>query len=143
MKINTKKILLLATLSVAPLMASESFGGIGVSIYQSRDGVKIAEIIPGTPAAESNLRAGDVIVAVDGVTFKGNTIEESKAMLKDAVMPVSVVLNGDHIDVEFEKQTAWTNTIKSLYISSAEGVFYMDVSFDANGDIKGISEMKF
>ncbi len=62
---------------------------------------------------------------------------------KDAVMPVSVVLNGDHIDVEFEKQTAWTNTIKSLYISSAEGVFYMDVSFDANGDIKGISEMKF
>ena len=62
---------------------------------------------------------------------------------KDAVMPVSVVLNGDHIDVEFEKQTAWTNTIKPLYISSAEGVFYMDVSFDANGDIKGISEMKF
>ena len=57
MKINTKKILLLATLSVAPLMASESFGGIGVSIYQSRDGVKIAEIIPGTPAAESNLQA--------------------------------------------------------------------------------------
>ena len=60
------KIFVLAALAVAPLMASESFGGIGVSIYQSYDGVKIAEIIPGTPAAESNMRAGDVIVAVDG-----------------------------------------------------------------------------
>ena len=62
---------------------------------------------------------------------------------KDAFMPVSVILNGDHIDVEFEKQTAWTNTVKPLYISSAEGAFYMDVSFDANGDIKDISEVKF
>ena len=60
---------------------------------------------------------------------------------KDAVMPVSVVLNGDHIDVEFEKQTAWTNTVKPLYISSAEGVFYMDVSFDANGDPRIMSTM--
>jgi hypothetical protein len=58
-------------------------------------------------------------------------------------MPVSVILNGDHIDVEFEKQTTWTNTVKPLYISSAEGAFYMDVSFDENGDIKGISEVKF
>ena len=62
---------------------------------------------------------------------------------KDAVMPVSVILNGEHIDVEFEKQAAWTNTVKPLYISSAEGVFYVDVSFDENGDIKGVSEVKF
>ena len=58
MKINTKKIFLLTALAVAPLMASESFGGIGVSIYQSRDGVKIAEIIPGTPAGCRKQYAG-------------------------------------------------------------------------------------
>lgn len=32
-------------LAASPLLASESFGGIGVSIYQVRDGVKVAEVI--------------------------------------------------------------------------------------------------
>ena len=43
-------------LAASPLLASESFGGIGVSIYQVRDGVKVAEVIPGTPAAETNCK---------------------------------------------------------------------------------------
>ena len=62
---------------------------------------------------------------------------------KDAVMPVSVILNGDHIDVSFEKQSSFAGTVKPLFISSADGVFYMDVSFDENGEVKDISEMKF
>lgn len=62
---------------------------------------------------------------------------------KDAIMPISVILNGDHIDVEFEKQSSFANTVKPLFISSAEGMFYMDVSFDEKGDVKKVSEMKF
>lgn len=121
MKIN-KKIILLMALSVTSLMASESFGGIGVSIYQSRDGVKVAEIIPGTPAAESNMRAGDVIVAVDGIVLKGNSFDESKAMLrgqKNKPLEITYVSKGDTLstilrrtqitvkDLESERVEAW------------------------------------
>ncbi len=76
---------LTAAMMAAPLMADESFGGIGVTIYQVRDGVHVAEVIPGTPAAETKLQAGDVITAVDGVSLKGKTIDESKELLRGTV----------------------------------------------------------
>ena len=62
---------------------------------------------------------------------------------KDVVLPVSVILNGDHIDVEFEKNSSYANTTRQLYISSTEGVFFTDVTFDEKGDVKAISEFKF
>ena len=71
---NFVKLSLLAAMAVAPVMADESFGGIGVTIYQIHEGVKVAEVIPGTPAAETKLQAGDVITAVDGVSLQGKDI---------------------------------------------------------------------
>jgi membrane-associated protease RseP (regulator of RpoE activity) len=79
------KASLVAAMLAAPIMADEEFGGIGVTIYQTRDGVKVAEVIPGTPAAETKLQAGDVIIAVDGVSLKGNDIEKSKEQLRGQV----------------------------------------------------------
>ena len=82
---NFVKLSLLAAMAVAPVMADESFGGIGVTIYQIHEGVKVAEVIPGTPAAETKLQAGDVITAVDGVSLQGKDIEASKDMLRGQV----------------------------------------------------------
>lgn len=79
------KASLLAAMIAAPAMADEAFGGIGITIYQIRDGVKVAEVIPGTPAADTKLQAGDVIVSVDGVSLKGQTIEFSKEQLRGQV----------------------------------------------------------
>ncbi|MCQ2062801.1 MAG: PDZ domain-containing protein [Fibrobacter sp.] len=76
---------LTAAMMAAPLMADESFGGIGVTIYQVREGVHVVEVIPGTPAAETKLQAGDVITAVDGVSLAGKTIDESKDLLRGTV----------------------------------------------------------
>jgi membrane-associated protease RseP (regulator of RpoE activity) len=124
MKINTKTILLLASVAIAPLMASESFGGIGVSIYQSYDGVKIAEIIPGTPAAESNMRAGDVIVAVDGESLKGKTIEESKAKLrgqKNKPLEVIYVSKGDTLSTILRRTQITVKDLESERVESWYG----------------------
>ena len=46
------KASLIAAMMTAPLMADESFGGVGITIYQVAEGVHVAEVIPGTPAAE-------------------------------------------------------------------------------------------
>jgi len=71
--------------ATSALAEDESFGGIGVTIYQLRDGVKVAEVIPGTPAAETKLQAGDIITAVDGVSLKGQDIDFSKEQLRGQV----------------------------------------------------------
>ncbi len=82
---NFIKASLLAAMVAAPVMADEAFGGIGVTIYQLRNGVKVAEVIPGTPAADSKLQAGDVIIAVDGKSLARQSIEDSKDMLRGQV----------------------------------------------------------
>jgi membrane-associated protease RseP (regulator of RpoE activity) len=46
-------------------------GALGViTNAESAGGVRILSIIPGTPAADSKLRPGDVILSVDGITVK-------------------------------------------------------------------------
>ncbi|MBX3291279.1 MAG: S41 family peptidase [Acidobacteria bacterium] len=45
---------------------SSQFYGIGVSIFQHRDGVYVQAVIPNTPAAEAGLKYGDRILKVDG-----------------------------------------------------------------------------
>lgn len=116
------KASLLAAMVAAPAMADEAFGGIGVTIYQLRNGVKVAEVIPGTPAAESKLQAGDVIIAVDGQSLARQDIETSKDMLRGQVnkpLEITFVSGADTLtsvirrtqltvkDLEGEQVQAW------------------------------------
>ena len=43
----------------------------------------IDAIIPNTPASKSELKAGDLIIAVDGKTFEGLSFEESVSLFRD------------------------------------------------------------
>ena len=79
------KASLVAGMLAAPIMADEQFGGIGVTIYQVPAGVYVAEVIPGGPAADTKIKKGDVIVAVDGVSLKGQNIEFSKDQIRGQV----------------------------------------------------------
>ena len=92
------KFSLMAALAAAPVMADEDFGGIGVTIYQVPAGVYVAEVIPGGPAAETKIKSGDIIVAVDGVSLKGQNIEFSKSQIRGQVnkpVELTFVSEGD------------------------------------------------
>ena len=79
------EMFLMAALAAAPVMADEDFGGIGVTIYQVPAGVYVAEVIPGGPAADTKLATGDIIIAIDGVSLKGQNIEFSKSQIRGQV----------------------------------------------------------
>ena len=98
------KASLIAAMMTAPLMADESFGGVGITIYQVREGVHVAEVIPGTPAAETNLRAGDIITSVDGVSLKGQDIEFSKSKLRGQV---NKPLDGEGLGQQGCQELVW------------------------------------
>lgn len=111
-------------LSASPLLASESFGGIGVSIYQVREGVKVAEVIPGTPAAETKLQAGDVIVAVDGESLNGKSIDDSKAKLrgqKNKPLEITFVSNGDTLSAALRRTQITVKDLESERVESWYG----------------------
>lgn len=115
------KASLVAAFLAAPIMADEEFGGIGVTIYQMRDGVKVAEVIPGTPAAETKLQAGDVITAVDGVSLKGNDIETSKSMLRGVVnkpLEITYVSEGETYTATLRRAQITVKDIESAKVES-------------------------
>lgn len=85
------KASLCAALIAAPAMADEVFGGIGVSIYRVRNGIEVAEIIPGGPASETKLQVGDQIISVDGQSLKYMPFEDCKNLLRGQVnKPVEI-----------------------------------------------------
>ena len=92
------KFSLAAAVLAAPALADESFGGIGVTIYQVPAGVYVAEVIPGGPASQTKLATGDLIIAVDGVSLKGQNIEFSKTQIrgqKNKPVELTYVSGGD------------------------------------------------
>lgn len=70
-----------------------SRGIIGVQLDPASgpDGARIDDVSPGGPAAEAGLRAGDVIVSVNGTDVKGNDTARQVMHLMHAVSPDSKV----------------------------------------------------
>ncbi|HYO43309.1 MAG TPA: S41 family peptidase [Candidatus Limnocylindrales bacterium] len=62
---------------------SGSFVGIGVQVTEDEDSrIQVSTVFPGTPAEEAGLKRGDHIVAVDGKTTEGETVDQSVARVR-------------------------------------------------------------
>lgn len=66
-------------------MTKGTYGGIGAVISLHKDYVAISEPYLGMPAQEVGLKAGDLILEIDGESMKGKTIEEVKDALQGQV----------------------------------------------------------
>ena len=139
------KMSLAAAIMAAPALADEQFGGVGVTIYQIPQGVHVVQVIPGTPAAETALQAGDDIVAVDGVSLKGLDIEESKAMLRGQVnkpVEITFVNSGDTLKATLRRTQITVKDFESKQVEAWYGnkkefdVQELETYASANGDNK-------
>jgi carboxyl-terminal processing protease len=61
--------------------ARDGFSGIGVTLERDKKNVRIASILPDTPAALAGLRVGDRIVALDGVSVADLGVEQVQHQL--------------------------------------------------------------
>ena len=78
-------------------------GWAGVSLEKADDELVISEVHPGTPAAQAGIKAGDVLLAINGMAAGD---EGSWAGLKDKMVPgneftYTVNRNGKKKDVSF------------------------------------------
>ena len=63
-------------------MTTGQYGGIGALIRQKGDYVAISEPYEGFPAQKADLRAGDEILEIDGISAKGKKTDEISRILK-------------------------------------------------------------
>lgn len=76
------KFTIISSLFAASAFADESFGGIGVIYKLTSSGAEIQDIIPNTPVAETKIKIGDVIVAIDGSSVIGKKSREVRDVLR-------------------------------------------------------------
>lgn len=74
-------------------MTTGQYGGVGATVRQKGDYVVISEPYKGFPAQKKDLRAGDIIIEVNGVSTKGKKTDEISRILKgQAGTPVKLTL---------------------------------------------------
>ena len=61
---------------------SGRFSGIGLSVLEVKQGLRVATVFPDTPAKEAGIREGDVIVSVDGRRIAGEPADAATARIK-------------------------------------------------------------
>jgi carboxyl-terminal processing protease len=101
----------------------QEFGGIGVRILQLGDPPQLTIVgppEPGTPAASSDIRSGDLIVGIDGKDTAGMKMEEVLALMRGPIGS-SIVLSVLHqdedepVDVEIVRDTITVESILGDY----------------------------
>lgn len=59
------------------------FGGIGVTVNMTEDGyLQVVKLIPGSPAEKTNIKAGDLVLEVDGKTIQGMDMAQAISLIR-------------------------------------------------------------
>ncbi len=64
---------------------SGSFVGVGISINEKGDYIEVVAPIADSPAEQVGIKAGDLIIAVDGKSIKGMSLKEVVDMIKGPI----------------------------------------------------------
>jgi carboxyl-terminal processing protease len=63
-------------------LSGGNFGGIGVYIYQLKDGEVVVQPISGMPAARSGMKPGDVVDTVNGRSIRGMNLDTVERLIR-------------------------------------------------------------
>lgn len=110
--------------SLKESMSGGNFGGVGIYIELNKengDRLTVSRPIPDSPAADAGVREGDVILAIDGQTTLGHTIEDAQGKLRGTVgSPVTLTLRRLNQDLPFDVVLKRDNIRVSSVASSLE-----------------------
>ncbi|GEM_PF-2152950 len=91
-------------------------GGLGASLSRHPAGVRLSTVLPGMGAHQAGLRAGDVVVAIEGETVTGMTLDEVVRHMTGSVGSLvdMDVLDGDPLEGTF------TARVRRTYLPRAD-----------------------
>lgn len=125
-----------------------TFEGIGATVSEQNGEIVIVAPIRGTPAEAAGIRSGDVIMAVDGESTEGWTVD--KAVLKiRGPRGTDVVLTIRHTEGDIEDITITRDEIKVESISTvppggeledADGTVVTDIAYVRIREFTGLTE---
>jgi len=113
----------------------KKYEGIGVRLKETELGIIILETLPNSPASESGLLPGDVIIALDGESIQNKTVNEISSKIlgeEGTVLQMVVLRSGQEIEF-FITRAQITSPLVSLRIEDDIGIITLS-SFGSNID---------
>ena len=83
------------------------YGGIGATIKIKKQRVLVTELYENSPATTSDLRVGDQLISIDGITLENLSIDEIGTLLKGAAeseIVLSIVRENQDIDIKIVRK---------------------------------------
>ena len=106
-----------------------SFGGIGATMSAQTGKLTIIKLLPNTPAANSGLKAGDIVTQIDGQVTDGMTLDTAVNKIKGPVgshVKLKVQRDTQNLDFDITRDNIVVPSVRSQEI--APGVLYVRVS---------------
>ncbi len=98
----------------AKIRREGEYGGIGISVYYTKKGIQIREIYKGFAADKSDLKAGDMIISVDGQSLQNMERDQLSMFLKgtpNSKFSIEVERQGNIIKKEITRDKVIVNPV--------------------------------
>ncbi|ALS22515.1 MULTISPECIES: S41 family peptidase [Paenibacillus] len=117
--------------------------GIGVRVTMEEDGLYITEVFGSSPASQAGLKAGDLIVRVEGESAIGKTLEEVTSRiigLPGTKVNLQITRDGEPKDLTIERQKVQVPSVTAGRFQP--GIGYLKViGFSSDADEKMSQEL--
>ena len=123
------------------IQTTGEFGGLGITIGMKDGAITVIAPIDDTPAAKVGIKAGDVILRIDGQSTIGMSLDDAVAKMRGkpkTSVNITIVRKGEKKPLEFSivRDIIKVQSVSAKLIPS-ENVLYLRVStFDANVEKK-------
>lgn len=91
---------------------NNSFVGIGIRYIRNNGNLLVKEVILGSPAEDSGVQPGDIIIAADGVELAPLTDEEVQERVRGEILSkvtITILRNGERMDIEIIRNEIYTS----------------------------------
>ena len=107
------------------------FGGLGIEVGAEDGAVKVISPIEDTPAAKAGIRAGDLIVKIDGASTKGMTLTEAVKTMRGLVKtPITLTIVRQGMDkplvITLIRDTIRVRSVRSKMLDN--GIAYVRIA---------------
>lgn len=117
--------------------------GIGVEVEAHTDGLKVMKVLPGGPAADVQMRRGDVLIAVDGQPLKG--LELNQAVdhilgLPGTALKLNLTRAGRRGEVTLIRRRITVHPVASRMIDDEKKVGYIKLETFSESSVKELDD---
>jgi len=128
---------------------SGTFGGLGLEVSMENGFIKVIAPIDDTPAKKGGIKAGDLIIKLNGVPVKGLSLDESVKQMRGAAgseVTLTVVRSGERepLDIKLTRDIIQVTSIKTLPLDKYYGYIRITQFQAQTGKdfVKGLNKLK-